>query len=380
MSEVAISTGLYDVIPDDCIACGACSAAFGDVFEMPDGEKAFVFQQPPDEKYNPRAVLKVCPTAAITFSGELPPEEEASAPDVVEGWELEWEAHQFDFEEPIERYRRYGMDRRIVDEEKTHYRLELTLPSVLPNCREKFMFGLADHEMANYALEVKVDEGGRVRLVATMEDEEVRWLCGSANSFPHRFQSVFDLDIPVEDVVWRLTNKTLEIVAFKVGTNAKVDWKWDAYYITENCTGCTACLRRCPTEAISGEANELHIIDPEKCIDCGVCGLYCPVDAILTEYDEIAPPMKYSEIPKAKVDTDNCTGCDFCVDVCPFDCISLQQYDQNNPSTDACNMVAVVDEKKCVSCKLCEQVCIKDAITVDRPVSFPDIGWSFQQN
>ena len=26
-----------------------------------------------------------------------------------------------------------------------------------------------------------------------------------------------------------------------------------AYIITENCTGCTACMKRCPTDAITGE-------------------------------------------------------------------------------------------------------------------------------
>ena len=41
-----------------------------------------------------------------------------------------------------------------------------------------------------------------------------------------------------------------------------------AFIITENCTGCTACIRRCPTEAITGERKLLHVIDPELCIDC----------------------------------------------------------------------------------------------------------------
>lgn len=43
----------------------------------------------------------------------------------------------------------------------------------------------------------------------------------------------------------------------------------------EKCTGCTTCLRHCPTEAIrirDGKA----VIDAEKCIDCGACIRYCP--------------------------------------------------------------------------------------------------------
>ena len=41
------------------------------------------------------------------------------------------------------------------------------------------------------------------------------------------------------------------------------------------CTGCTTCLRHCPTEAIRIR-NGKAVIDAEKCIDCGACIRYCP--------------------------------------------------------------------------------------------------------
>lgn len=44
------------------------------------------------------------------------------------------------------------------------------------------------------------------------------------------------------------------------------------------CTGCTTCVRHCPTEAIRIK-NGKAVINTERCIDCGECIRYCPHQA-----------------------------------------------------------------------------------------------------
>lgn len=51
----------------------------------------------------------------------------------------------------------------------------------------------------------------------------------------------------------------------------------------EKCTGCTACARQCPQEAISGEKKEVHAIDQELCVKCGVCMDTCRFDAVMVQ-------------------------------------------------------------------------------------------------
>lgn len=53
--------------------------------------------------------------------------------------------------------------------------------------------------------------------------------------------------------------------------------------LPEKCSGCTACLRKCPAAAISGERKKPHSIDPALCIQCGLCKEICRFQAIATQ-------------------------------------------------------------------------------------------------
>lgn len=49
----------------------------------------------------------------------------------------------------------------------------------------------------------------------------------------------------------------------------------------EKCKGCSACARKCPVDAISGEIKKPFTIDKTKCVKCGVCMDTCRFDAVI---------------------------------------------------------------------------------------------------
>jgi len=51
--------------------------------------------------------------------------------------------------------------------------------------------------------------------------------------------------------------------------------------VAEKCTGCMACIKRCPKDGIAGVLKKPHFIDREKCIKCGICYETCNFDAVV---------------------------------------------------------------------------------------------------
>ncbi len=53
--------------------------------------------------------------------------------------------------------------------------------------------------------------------------------------------------------------------------------------VPDSCTGCGACKKKCPADAISGVPKGVHVIDQEKCVKCGACLTACKFDAVVVE-------------------------------------------------------------------------------------------------
>ncbi|MDC7233880.1 MAG: NADH-ubiquinone oxidoreductase-F iron-sulfur binding region domain-containing protein [Spirochaetales bacterium] len=95
-------------------------------------------------------------------------------------------------------------------------------------------------------------------------------LCGLGKSAPapvlstlQQFRSEWDAHV---DEMTCPTGNCKDLVSYSI--------------VAEACKGCTACVRVCPVDAISGNRKEAHVIDDAKCIRCGACVETCRFDAI----------------------------------------------------------------------------------------------------
>lgn len=58
------------------------------------------------------------------------------------------------------------------------------------------------------------------------------------------------------------------------------------------CTGCSLCMRVCPTEALRIRDGKAKLIE-DRCVDCGECFRNCPVHAIIIEQDDFSRIYDY---------------------------------------------------------------------------------------
>ncbi|MCB2100265.1 MAG: RnfABCDGE type electron transport complex subunit B, partial [Rhodobacterales bacterium] len=54
-----------------------------------------------------------------------------------------------------------------------------------------------------------------------------------------------------------------------------------AFIFEDQCTGCTKCFKRCPTDAIVGASRQIHTVINDACIGCGACAEVCPTHAVI---------------------------------------------------------------------------------------------------
>jgi NADH:ubiquinone oxidoreductase subunit F (NADH-binding) len=70
----------------------------------------------------------------------------------------------------------------------------------------------------------------------------------------------------------------------------------------ENCTGCGACVKACPVDAIAGEKKKTHQLDVRKCVKCRACYEACKFEAVTINTTPtihkipLIPPLPKGEI------------------------------------------------------------------------------------
>lgn len=133
-------------------------------------------------------------------------------------------------------------------------------------------------------------------------------------------------------------------------------WALDEAAFLDTCTGCNACVERCPERVLVRDTGGYAVFDPHlgECTFCGECERACAPraldraassgpwtlravtgEACLPRHGvvcsscrdacperAIAFPLT-ARVPLPVVDAERCTGCGACVGVCPVDAVAL---------------------------------------------------------
>ncbi|HOT06685.1 MAG: Ferredoxin [Methanosaeta sp. PtaB.Bin039] len=73
------------------------------------------------------------------------------------------------------------------------------------------------------------------------------------------------------------------VLCLLAGTAFAVAKLMPAVVDDDKCTGCEACIERCPFGAISLSEDKVAVVDEEKCTGCGKCVRACPNEALSVE-------------------------------------------------------------------------------------------------
>ncbi|MCK9458880.1 MAG: 4Fe-4S binding protein [Proteobacteria bacterium] len=114
------------------------------------------------------------------------------------------------------------------------------------------------------------EEGDLDRIVRLAEDVRVSSLCGLGKSAPNPVLST--IASFREEYEIHIRDKRCPAGVCRAITTFAID--------ASACTGCMACVKPCPTDAISGEKKRPHVIDERKCTRCGACRVVCRYDAV----------------------------------------------------------------------------------------------------
>ncbi len=113
-------------------------------------------------------------------------------------------------------------------------------------------------------------EGDMEKLKALGESIRDGALCGLGNSAPNPVLTT--MRYFGDEYVAHIRERRCPALACKPLLHYQI--------LSDKCTGCSLCSRKCPTSAITGELRKPYAVDPEKCVACGACKKACRFGAV----------------------------------------------------------------------------------------------------